>query len=105
MTVCIDYFHKNISNRQLWIIFFKHISIKYLKRLYTRNVQYFEIFFQMQENLDCRPKNYKKVGTVVGVGNKNEDLPEEGQNKRNLHPDWRRKKKNHLTNYFNNSEN
>ena len=63
----------------------------------------------MQENLDCRPKNYKKVGTVdrVGVGNKNEDLLdlEDGQNKRNLHPDWRRKKKNHITNYLKNSEN
>ena len=57
-------------------------------------------FFQMQENLDCRPKNYKKVGTVVGAGNKNEDLQDDDQNKRNLHPDWRRKKKNHIKNYF-----
>ena len=60
----------------------------------------------MQENLDCRPKNYKKVGFVVGVGNKNEDLEDEdSQNKKNLHPDWRRKKKNHITDYFKNSEN
>ena len=58
----------------------------------------------MQENLDCRPKNYKKVGTVVGVGNKNEDLLEDAQSKRNLHPDWRRKKKNHIKNNFKNSE-
>ena len=54
----------------------------------------------MQENLDCRPKNYKKVGTVVGVGNKNEDLQDDDQNKRNLHPDWRRKKKNHIKNFL-----
>ena len=52
----------------------------------------------MQENLDCRPKNYKKVGTVVGVGNKVEDLLEDAQNKKNLHPDWRRKKKNQMKN-------
>ena len=57
-------------------------------------------FFQMQENLDCRPKNYKKVGTVVGVGNKVEDLLEDAQNKKNLHPDWRRKKKNQMKNNF-----
>ena len=51
--------------------------------------------------MDCRPKNYKKVGTVVGTGNKLEDLldiKEEGLDKteRNLHPDWRRKKKNNI---------
>ena len=58
------------------------------------------LVFQMQENLDCRPKNYKKVGTVVGVGNKVEDLLEDAQNKKNLHPDWRRKKKNQMKNNF-----
>ena len=43
---------------------------------------YLNVF--LQENLDCRPKNYKKVGTVVGVqGIKNEDL--------NL--DWRETRK------------
>ena len=111
LTVCIDYFHKNISNRQLWIIFFKHLSIKYLKRIQTstvRNILYVFLIYKeicknsLQENLECRPKNYKKVGTVVG--NKLEDLlvtkeDDQDQPRKELHPDWRRNnRKDFLTN-------
>lgn len=54
-----------------------------------------------QENLDCRPKNYKKVGTVVGVtGNKVEaeednnvvsDIANDKGHNNNL--DWRETRK------------
>ena len=55
----------------------------------------------LQENLDCRPKNYKKVGTVVGVtGNKVEaeednnvvsDIANDKGHNNNL--DWRETRK------------
>ena len=81
-----------------------HIFQTYFNKIFEKTLQskcsFFYVVFQMQENLDCRPKNYKKVGTVVGAGNKNEDLQDDDQNKRNLHPDWRRKKKNHIKNYL-----
>ena len=86
-----------------------HIFQTYFNKIFEKTLHSecskCKIFSHMQENLDCRPKNYKKVGTVVGVGSKNEDLLEDGQNERNLHPDWRRKKKNHIKNNFENFEN
>ena len=86
-----------------------HIFQTYFNKIFEKTlhpIRMFNIlkyFYQMQENLDCRPKNYKKVGTVVGVGNKLEELLEDDQNK-NLHPDWRRKKKNPIKEYLKNSE-
>ena len=54
--------------------------------------------------MECRPKNYKKVGTVVG--NKLEDLlvtkeDDQDQPRKELHPDWRRNnRKDFLTNEY-----
>ena len=63
----------------------KDTSTKIMENILSTDfyiLQYIWMF--LQENLDCRPKNYKKVGTVVGVqGIKNEDL--------NL--DWRETRK------------
>ena len=36
-----------------------------------------ELANYFQENLDCRPKNYKKVGTVVGVAGSKIEAEEE----------------------------
>ena len=46
----------------------------------------------LQENLDCRPKNYKKVGTVQGIKIEEED-PLSPSNVKNSNLNWRETRK------------
>ena len=47
----------------------------------------------LQENLDCRPKNYKKVGTVQGIKNEEEEDPLNPFNIKNSNLNWRETRK------------
>ena len=56
----------------------------------------------LQENLDCRPKNYKKVGTVQGIKIEEED-PLSPSNVKNSNLNWRetrKRKKDKIINQF-----